>query len=230
MKSSAIYKIFSITNPSKFYIGSAINFNKRKLSHLNGLRRQKHPNKKLQNHFNKYGESDLAFEIIELVNDKDIILKREQVYIDCLNPAFNICTSATSPNIGRKHSEETKQKMKADRKGLNLGVKFSQQHRQNMSAAKKGTKPSLGRVLSEETKNKIRQSVIALNRKGIKQSDEEILNRLKNKMVTVVNLRSGIIYRSITDAANKENINRNTLYGWLYDERRNKTDLKLHEQ
>src|SRR6187401_2199502 len=159
---SAIYKIYSSLNPEKIYIGSAINFLSRKARHLRGLRQKNHPNIKLQNHFNKYGEKDLVFEVIERITDRSIILKREQFYLDSLKPFFNIAISATAPHLGRKHSEATKQMMRLKRKGLNKGVKFSEDHKRNLSLAKKGTQPSLGRILSNDTKDKIRNSIVAL--------------------------------------------------------------------
>ena len=47
---SGIYRIRNLTN-NKFYIGSAINLNKRKNQHFHYLRNNKHHNKPLQNSF-----------------------------------------------------------------------------------------------------------------------------------------------------------------------------------
>ena len=54
---SGIYKIQSIIKPERCYIGSAVNIQKRWRDHKRELRNNKHSNKKLQNHCNKYGES-----------------------------------------------------------------------------------------------------------------------------------------------------------------------------
>lgn len=64
---SCIYKIESIST-SRIYIGSAINFNKRKSGHICSLKKGKHHSHKLQNHFLKYGISDLIFSIVESIN------------------------------------------------------------------------------------------------------------------------------------------------------------------
>ena len=57
---SGIYRIRNLTN-NKFYIGSAVNLNKRKNQHFHYLRNNKHHNKPLQNSYNKYGESSFIF-------------------------------------------------------------------------------------------------------------------------------------------------------------------------
>lgn len=57
---SGIYIISFKSNPY-FYIGKTKNFRGRKNSHLSDLRRNSHCNPKLQNVFNKYGESDFVF-------------------------------------------------------------------------------------------------------------------------------------------------------------------------
>ena len=62
--SSGIYKIESKIKPERIYIGSSVNIIARWKNHLYELRKNKHRNNKLQNHYNKYGESDLLFSIM----------------------------------------------------------------------------------------------------------------------------------------------------------------------
>ena len=90
-----IYKIQSILKPDKFYIGSAQNLHRRWIIHLNFLKHNTHRNRKLQNHYNKYGEIDLQFSII-CVCDKNDLLKKEQYFINLYKPYFNICLIAGS--------------------------------------------------------------------------------------------------------------------------------------
>lgn len=92
-----IYKIQSKVRPYKFYIGSTICFYSRFNSHINSLKRKKHKNPKLQSHFNKYGIEDLDFSIIEEVENKDILIEREQYWLDKLKPIFNVCKTADRP-------------------------------------------------------------------------------------------------------------------------------------
>lgn len=112
MKSnSGIYKIINIKN-GKFYIGSAVNFEKRKRNHFNLLKRNVHDNIHLQRAYNKYGSEYFIFEIIECVEDKNILIEREQYWIDFygIKNIYNICSVAGN-TFGRRHSEKTKKKI-----------------------------------------------------------------------------------------------------------------------
>lgn len=120
-KSNKICGIYSITHISseKQYIGSSIDIYKRWYGHKNALQKNKHVNKKLQNYWNKHGEDSFLFEVIEECEKvKEIILEREQFYIDSLKPVLNICPTAGS-HLGFKHTEETKQLMSEAHSGDN---------------------------------------------------------------------------------------------------------------
>jgi hypothetical protein len=54
MNISGIYKIQSIINPERVYIGSAISIRNRWCTHKSELKGNKHHSPKLQNHYNKY--------------------------------------------------------------------------------------------------------------------------------------------------------------------------------
>ncbi len=95
-----VYKIVSEIN-NKFYIGSALDYIRRKKRHLSDLQNNKHHSILLQRHYNKYGINDLSIEIIETVPNGNSLLIREQHYIDTLKPIFNINPTAGS-NLGRK--------------------------------------------------------------------------------------------------------------------------------
>jgi len=57
----------------------------------------------------KYGYSRFTLEILEYCDSKDLI-KREQYYIDKLNPEYNILSKAGS-RLGSVHTKETRKKM-----------------------------------------------------------------------------------------------------------------------
>lgn len=95
MNISGIYKIQSKIKPERIYIGSAINISHRWNMHLFRLRKKEHHSSKLQNHYNKYGESDLLFSILLGCEISDLI-KIEQYFIDSYRPWFNICKVAGS--------------------------------------------------------------------------------------------------------------------------------------
>jgi len=120
---SVIYQITNSVN-NKIYIGSAVYFNARKATHLYTLRNGKHRNTHLQNAYNKYGEENFIFTIIEYV-DRDLLLEREQHYLDLLifskqikhdDIAYNKNKLATS-GFGRIVSDETKRKLSESHKG-----------------------------------------------------------------------------------------------------------------
>lgn len=106
---SGIYRIESLSHPERIYIGSTVNFHARFKIHISTLNKQKHPSKKLQYHFNKYGLEDLKFSIIKKCS-KENLLKEEQVFLNNL-PYFNTCKIAGS-QLGLKRSEKTKQLMR----------------------------------------------------------------------------------------------------------------------
>lgn len=109
MNIPGIYIIQNIVT-KEYYVGSsAVDIRDRIRSHKNGLRRNKHENSRLQNSWNKYKEESFRFiELMYLTNPKEV-LKYEQLFIDTLNPYYNICKKADSC-LGRKFSEETKKK------------------------------------------------------------------------------------------------------------------------
>ena len=160
MRISGIYKIQSIIKPKKAYIGSAVNIDKRWGNHLSDLRLNKHSNGRLQNHYNKYGESDLQFSIL-LGCEKGELIANEQFFIDSYKPFFNICIIAGS-NLGcrwklpkgRKASDETRKILSNARKG----IVFSKETRMKFSKALIGNKHGLGYKHTKEAINKITEA------------------------------------------------------------------------
>ena len=128
MAISGIYKITSTLKPERVYIGSSIDIPKRWKDHLRRLRKGDH-NFKLQNHFNKYGEEDLIFSIIEEFQfiSLDHLLSREDVYLNSL-PYFNILLIAGSP-LGYSRTIENCDNIS---KSL-MGRTLSQEHCDNLS-------------------------------------------------------------------------------------------------
>jgi group I intron endonuclease len=107
---SGVYQICCIPT-GKIYVGSAVNLRKRQRDHINSLRWGIHENIYLQRAWNKYGEANFDFTILEFVDASDL-LRMEQVWIDRTNCTdrrigFNICPIAASP-LGVKRSPETR--------------------------------------------------------------------------------------------------------------------------
>lgn len=147
---SGIYLIFNRIN-SKQYIGSAVSIRNRFRSHKNELNRNSHGNSHLQHSWNKYGEENFIFIILEEVEPvKEKLLTAEQDWIDTLNPEYNICKIAGNTQ-GRKHSLEAKKKISIAHKGnrYQLGMKRSIEHKAAISTSQRG------KILSIEHKNSI---------------------------------------------------------------------------
>jgi len=116
------------------YVGQSSNIEKRFTQHRVDLKRGKHCNPKLQNAWNKYGEAEFEFMVLEEC-EADNLDEREQSYIDT-KPWFNIALFANSNMRGRKHSEKSLAKMSQVKKGI-LPTKEA---REKMSSAAKGRK------------------------------------------------------------------------------------------
>jgi group I intron endonuclease len=112
-----VYRIVNRLNGAT-YIGSTKYLSLRWKQHLRKLRTNSHFNAKLQRSWNKYGESNFYFEIIEFVFVDSQLLVREQFFIDSMRPALNILAKAGT-TLGFKHSVETRARMKGqqNRKG-----------------------------------------------------------------------------------------------------------------
>lgn len=97
-----IYKIINAIN-NKFYVGSAVNFEKRKARHLWRLRRGDHANKHLQAAWNMYGEKAFVFAVVETVPDEADLLAAENVWLKehvGKEYCYNIGVDATAPMLG----------------------------------------------------------------------------------------------------------------------------------
>ncbi len=122
-----IYKIVNKNN-GKYYVGRTLNLNRRWHQHKNLLLKNKHFNKHLQFAWNKYGEKNFEFIIVEHVDNKEELINTEQKYIDeiinerknGINNCYNLSENANSPmdiNKGRKHSDKTKRLLSKINKG-----------------------------------------------------------------------------------------------------------------
>lgn len=86
-----IYMIVNIINNHK-YVGSSVNIKRRLEIHKANLRHNHHDNSHLQNAWNKYGENNFVFSVLESCS-QETRFEREQFYIDTIKPEYNICTT-----------------------------------------------------------------------------------------------------------------------------------------
>jgi group I intron endonuclease len=76
-----IYSITCVTN-NKSYIGSSYDIYNRWSDHKRILRKNQHHSIKLQRSWNKYGEENFLFSIVEEVLDSDELENVEQIWLD----------------------------------------------------------------------------------------------------------------------------------------------------
>lgn len=173
--------IYSITCSKNncMYIGSSNNIKRRWTYHRYLLKHNKHTNSKIQNYYNKYGLEAFVFSVLEECSI-DVLLEREQFYLDTLKPEFNLVFIA-GRTTGMKHTDIAKYRISIAHKGKTFVM--SEEQKQKISTANKGRK----RVFSEEHRDKLsiagskrkisEKSAKAfiqsnINRKGEKRSEE----------------------------------------------------------
>lgn len=174
-RSVGVGGIYSIVCGPKIYIGQTKDLSNRLSGHFSYLRRGIHKNPHLQAAWNKYGEDEFDFEVIEECNES-IRDERERFWITFFNSldrksGYNI----ESGGLENKHHSEESRKLISDKA---KGRKVSDESRLKMSLSRKGriksrqeceklSKSLKGRVFTKEHCEKISKGLI-----GRKMSDE----------------------------------------------------------
>lgn len=139
--------IYAISINKKWYIGSAISWQKRKAKHIKMLRTNNHANKHLQYAYNKY--QDFSFIVLQTCGISELLeLEQKAIaYYDVVNKGYNKRFVPNS-NIGLKFSEETRAKMSVAQKGHSRlkGCTISEEHKSKVSVALKGRKHSTSHI------------------------------------------------------------------------------------
>lgn len=187
-KISGVYCFKNKIN-SKKYIGQSCDINRRYKRHLRELREDKSPNKILQMAWNKYGEENFEFKIIEECEEKDLD-EKEIYWIKTLEShssenGYNISWGGNAPMKNVPVTDEHRKKLSIASSGKNNGMygkKLSPETLMKISKALKG-KPhteeakmnnSLGQV-GKRTKNK-KCKYIGVS----KHKDGGFVSRIKN--------------------------------------------------
>jgi len=175
-----IYTIMCLIN-GKIYVGRSVNWEKRLKGHKFILNKNQHLNQHLQSAWNKYGEENFTFELLEEYEER-FLSSMEHWWCNMLNThnrkyGYNI--EPTSP-FGMIHlSEETKEKLSKalkGRKGTFLGRKHNEESKKKMSDVKKGKK------VSSELIEKRRQKQVG--KKRTKEQKEEMSKSRKGRKFT----------------------------------------------
>ena len=124
---SGIYKIINAIS-GDFYIGSAVNLDKRRLEHWSALKRNNHPNCHLQRAWNKYGKSCFMFTPILVCCKEDLLIK-EQECLDVMKPRYNLSPTANSV-LGCKFNVNNQSRIKSGltRRGVPKSEKWKLEH------------------------------------------------------------------------------------------------------
>lgn len=126
------------------YIGSSINIEARFSQHRRELKRNVHPNQKLQHAWNKYGANAFSFSVLEIA-DASQLKDAEQQYLDEIFSSgcevFNISRFAYAPMRGLKHNQALIEHFKITNAGEGnpfFGKQHSEETKQKISNSKAG--------------------------------------------------------------------------------------------
>ncbi len=147
--SGGVYRIKNIKN-GRCYVGSTTRLRHRSNDHFSRLKNGNHHSRHMQNSFNKNGEDNFVFEVLEYCNGGiDYIRSREDWWIEALDATnrksgYNIRPDANMVS----HSEETRKKIseiqrgkiippevKAKMSAAQIGIKKSASHADNLAKA-----------------------------------------------------------------------------------------------
>jgi hypothetical protein len=136
-KLPGLYMILCLANDYRYY-GETSNVSARIASHKSMLRRQIHPNEKLQKDWNLYGELNFYFVVLYIGEDwkvrADRLTLESQLITQNSERCYNVFESyelrknKLNPFYQKRHSEKTKAFMSTIKKGISndaLGSKVS---------------------------------------------------------------------------------------------------------
>jgi len=191
-KIKAVYQIRNKIN-NKVYVGSSSNVKHRWHVHLYRLKQGKHHSEHLQNAWHKYGEENFVFEILEVVENTQELITKEQKWIDntkCFDNenGYNTCIIAGS-RAGVPVSENTKSKISlatAKDKHPFWGRTLTPQHKQRISESNKGKVAwNKGIPATEEEKQRMKEiRAKQINKPRSEETKNKISNTLMNHFVS----------------------------------------------
>jgi group I intron endonuclease len=129
----SIYKI-QCNSTQKVYIGSSYNTNTRWICHRCLLRKNKHHSSRLQKSWNKYGENNFSFDIIEILPTSDFLIEREQFWIDYYD-SYNLGFNGRPKAENNHHHVWTDEQRAAQSKrmtGRKINMTQEQKHLRSM--------------------------------------------------------------------------------------------------
>lgn len=205
----------------KIYVGQSSNLSKRNRQHKNALLNNRHFNEHLQRAYNKYGNV-FKFEIIEYCL-LEMLDEREMYWINKFKAnnkkyGYNILIGTTQ---FKKHSEESKEKIRKANQGSNNKLTISEVIEIKKELVKNYDikKISIKYNVSKSTISKIGKCKnwswveSNLNNKLLKRKEieEELVKKewLTNKNVSEISKKFGIGIRKVYNILNNEMVKKN---------------------
>jgi group I intron endonuclease len=249
MLSSSDMGIYAIINKvsGRYYIGSTIHLKRRIIEHKSKLRNGRHHNFKLQGAYDKYGESNFSFEVLEYVKSDNKLMEREQYWLDktkACKVGYNLSSVATgwglygedNPMYGvsprERMDDETYKRWLKARQGQNAPKPM---------LGKKHKKESIKKMV--ENRKWYKHSESWKKNHSLKMTGHKVSEKQKEKMAKfwnenmhpnskkVICVDTGVIYNTITDAANELGVTKQAIsnairgksktckgYKWSYHE------------
>jgi group I intron endonuclease len=186
-----LYAVENLITNQKYYGITSLSIEECWKKHQYSYKTEKKKNDfpKFYNSIRKYGEENFNVILLESSQDSQYIENLEIEKIsndaDCLNVSPGgggmTCNSGwkhspetiqklkekTPPMLGKKHSEESKTKMRESQKGLQVGEKngmygktHSEEFKKNMSLRMSENNPMKGKTHSPEARDKIKKNAI----------------------------------------------------------------------
>ncbi len=160
---SGIYWIYQVSRDRAVYVGSTGNISKRWREHRSVLKHGAAHNRYFQRVWNKYGEGDFEFKVLEECA-LDKLIEREQFWADAIDPICNMAEFVENPTRGKVFSDEHRRKLSQAAQSRGPHGPPSAETRQKLSDAQRG------KVIPEEQRAKMR-----LAQKGRKASAETLV-------------------------------------------------------
>ena len=174
-KICGIYCIENLVNGKK-YIGQSVDIYYRWLNHKSALKRKKHCNEYLQRSWDKYGEDNFDFVIIEVCNNK-LLNEKELYWVQKFNSYTNGYNLTDGGLSNPMKYEKSREKLSNSLLGNThwLGKKHKEESKEKIGRAHKN------KIVTDETRRKLSQArsgTKVINHTGSKHSLSKAVDQI----------------------------------------------------